>query len=115
MNYRDSTGVKKSKGPVRSHPLPLEFPGLHHLDSEEIEAVVQVLKRRSPFRYYGMESPTEVNSFESEFAAYLGVSHALAVNSGTSALHAALSALGVGPGQDAAPTAPAHAFPEAHP
>jgi len=40
----------------------------------------------------------EVAAFEDEFAAYCGVKHAIAVNTGTSALHLALLAAGVGPG-----------------
>jgi dTDP-4-amino-4,6-dideoxygalactose transaminase len=40
----------------------------------------------------------EVGAFEREFAAFCGVAHAVAVNSGTSALHLALLASGVGPG-----------------
>jgi 8-amino-3,8-dideoxy-alpha-D-manno-octulosonate transaminase len=86
--------------PVRTEPLPLEFPGVHHMDAEEIEAAVRVLKSRSPFRYYGIDLQGEVEAFESEFASFLGVKHAVAVNSGTGALHTALSALGVGPGQE---------------
>src|SRR5580693_2916909 len=86
--------------PVRTQPLPLEFPGIHHMDEEEIEAAVRVLKSRSPFRYYGIDLQGEVEAFESEFALFLGVKHAIAVNSGTGALHTALSALGVGPGQE---------------
>jgi 8-amino-3,8-dideoxy-alpha-D-manno-octulosonate transaminase len=39
-------------------------------------------------------------AFESEFASFLGVDHAVAVSSGAGALHLALSALGVGPGQE---------------
>jgi dTDP-4-amino-4,6-dideoxygalactose transaminase len=100
MNKKDSAGVTEANIPIRNEPLPLEFPGLHYMDDQEIEAAVRVLKRRSPFRYYGIDLPTEVAAFESEFAAFLGVSHALAVNSGTSGLHVALSALGVGPGQE---------------
>ncbi len=42
----------------------------------------------------------EVKAFEDEFAAYLGVAHALGVGSGTEALHIALLALGVGPGDE---------------
>lgn len=42
----------------------------------------------------------EVAAFEREFAAYCGVRHAVAVNSGTSALHLALLAAGVGPGDE---------------
>jgi dTDP-4-amino-4,6-dideoxygalactose transaminase len=42
----------------------------------------------------------EVAAFESEFAAYCGTRHAIAVNSGTSALHLSLLACGVGPGDE---------------
>ncbi len=42
----------------------------------------------------------EVAAFEKEFAAYAGVQEAVGVNSGTSALHLALLAVGVGPGDE---------------
>jgi dTDP-4-amino-4,6-dideoxygalactose transaminase len=42
----------------------------------------------------------EVAAFEERFAAYCGVRHCVAVNSGTSALHLALLAAGVGPGDE---------------
>jgi dTDP-4-amino-4,6-dideoxygalactose transaminase len=42
----------------------------------------------------------EVESFEREFAAYCGARHTVAVNSGTSALHLALLAAGVGAGDE---------------
>lgn len=86
--------------PVRTEPLPLEFPGVHHMDEEEVQAALRVLRSRSLFRYYGVDPQGEVAAFESEFAWFQGVSHALAVSSGTGALHVALSALGVGPGQE---------------
>jgi len=86
--------------PVRTKPLPLEFPGVHHMDAKEIQAAVRLLRARSPFRYYGIELQKEVEKLEAEFARFLGVKHALAVASGTGALHTALSALGVGPGQE---------------
>jgi 8-amino-3,8-dideoxy-alpha-D-manno-octulosonate transaminase len=70
------------------------------MDEEEIAAVMRVMRSRSPFRYYGIALGGEVQSFESEFAAFLGVSHCVAVTSGTGALHTALAALGVGPGQE---------------
>lgn len=42
----------------------------------------------------------EVAAFEEEFASYCGVPYAVAVNSGTSALHLALLAAGAGPGDE---------------
>lgn len=42
----------------------------------------------------------QVAEFEREFAAYCGTKHAIAVNTGTSALHLALIAAGVGPGDE---------------
>lgn len=42
----------------------------------------------------------EVAAFEEEFAAFCGVPHAVAVNSGTSALHLALLAIGIKPGDE---------------
>src|SRR5205823_10654419 len=42
----------------------------------------------------------EVSAFEEEFAANCGTRHAVGVGSGTSALHLALLALGIGPGDE---------------
>jgi dTDP-4-amino-4,6-dideoxygalactose transaminase len=42
----------------------------------------------------------EVDAFEEEFAAYCASKHAIGVNTGTSALHLALLAAGVGPGDE---------------
>lgn len=103
LNVTASNGEKlavEGGRPVRTVPLPLEFPGVHHMDEEEIEAVTAVLRSRSPFRYYGVDLQNEVEQFEADLAEFFGVPHALAVSSGTGALHAALSALGVGPGQE---------------
>jgi dTDP-4-amino-4,6-dideoxygalactose transaminase len=41
-----------------------------------------------------------VTQFEQSFAAYCGVEHAIALNTGTSALHVALLAAGIGPGDE---------------
>ena len=62
---------------------------------EEIrEAVDQVLENA-----HYILGP-EVASFEQNFAAFCGARHAVGVNSGTSALHLALLAAGVGPGDE---------------
>ena len=63
------------------------------LDAEENEPDAGVF-----FRYYNDRS--KVVEFENEFAAKMGVPHALAVNSGTSALIAAMIAAGIGPGDE---------------
>lgn len=61
---------------------------------EEIEGVTRVLRS-------GMfaQGPV-VAEFEKRFAEYCGAGHAVAVNSGTAALHAALAAAGIGPGDE---------------
>lgn len=70
------------------------------MDEQEVEAVVRVLRARSTFRYYGLDPQRETETFESEFAEFIGVKYALAAGSGTGALHTALAALDVGPGQE---------------
>ena len=61
---------------------------------EEIRAVEGVL--RSGVLTQG----TKVKKFEGMFAAYIGVKYAVATNSGTSALHAALLGSGIGAGDE---------------
>lgn len=48
----------------------------------------------------GFANGPAVARFEEDFARYLGVKHVIAVNSGTTALQAALLGAGVGPGDD---------------
>lgn len=50
----------------------------------------------------------QLKAFEAEFAAFCGTKHAIGVGSGTAALHLALAAVGVGPGDVVA--VPAHTF-----
>jgi cystathionine beta-lyase/cystathionine gamma-synthase len=81
----EETALEGGK-PARSEPLPLEFPGAQHYDQQEVDAVVRVLKSRSPYRNYGLDPQREVGNFEKEFATFLGVPYAVAVSSGTGAL-----------------------------
>lgn len=86
--------------PVRTAPLPWELPGAHWIGEEEAELVGRVVRAQSPFRYYGADPQHMVDTLEAEFAARLGLRHALAVNCGTQALHICLAAMGVGPGDE---------------
>ena len=63
--------------------------GRQSLDDEDVKAVVETL--RSDFLTQG----PKINEFEQAVASYCGASHAVAVNSATSALHLACLALGV--------------------
>ena len=61
---------------------------------EEVAAVREVLLSGN------YVSGAKVEEFEKKFAEYIGVKHAVAVNSGTAALHIALQALGIGKGDE---------------
>jgi perosamine synthetase len=64
------------------------------ISDEEIEEVVKVLK--SGFIAQG----PKVAEFEEKFAEYIGVEHAVATSSGTTALHLALLSLGIEKGDE---------------
>jgi dTDP-4-amino-4,6-dideoxygalactose transaminase len=64
------------------------------MDEQEAEAA-----RRAILSGWVTQGP-EVAAFEREFAEAVGTSHACAVSSCTTALHVALAALGVGPGDE---------------
>jgi UDP-4-amino-4,6-dideoxy-N-acetyl-beta-L-altrosamine transaminase len=66
--------------------------GRQDVTAADIAAVTEAL--RSPFLTQGPVVPR----FEAALAAYTGATHAVAVNSATSALHIACLALGLGPG-----------------
>ena len=66
--------------------------GRQHITQADIEAVVDVLQ--SDFLTQGPKVP----AFERAVADKVGAKHAVAVNSGTSALHVACLSLGLGPG-----------------
>lgn len=76
---------------ARSEFLPFAPPTI---GAEEIDAVVDTL--RSPW----LSTGPKTQRFEREFAAFLGASEAVAFNSCTAALHTALVALKIGPGDE---------------
>ena len=71
--------------------IPIAAPWL---GEEEIAAVSRPLRRG------WLTQGPEVAAFEREFAEYVGAAHACAVSSCTTALHLALRAAGVGPGDE---------------
>ncbi|MFB3917616.1 MAG: UDP-4-amino-4,6-dideoxy-N-acetyl-beta-L-altrosamine transaminase [Terriglobales bacterium] len=75
--------------------MPKVLPyGRHWLDDDDIQAVIEVL--RSDWLTTG----PKVEAFEQALAQTAGTAHAVAVSSGTAALHAAMYAIGVGPGDE---------------
>ncbi|MEZ4365057.1 MAG: UDP-4-amino-4,6-dideoxy-N-acetyl-beta-L-altrosamine transaminase [Kofleriaceae bacterium] len=77
--------------PVRATPLPY---GRQSIDDADVAAVAEAL--RSDWLTTG----PRVAAFERAFAEVAGVAHAVAVSSGTAALHATMHALGLGPGDE---------------
>lgn len=87
--------------PTSKRPLiPYEWPGAYYFGDEERAAVTKVLEARSPFRYYGHDLQHYADQLEAAYRRRLGRAHALAVNSGTSALSIAMAMLDVGPGDE---------------
>ncbi|MDP8293131.1 MAG: aminotransferase class I/II-fold pyridoxal phosphate-dependent enzyme [Candidatus Orphnella occulta] len=64
-----------------------------HMGGEEMKFVHAAFKSN----YIAPLGP-QVDAFEKEFAKYTGISYAVAVSSGTAAMHLALRSLGIGPG-----------------
>lgn len=77
--------------PVRKERLPY---GCQWLDEDDIAAVVEVLHSD------WLTTGPKVEEFERAFADLVGAREAVAVSSGTAALHAAMYAIGIGPGDE---------------
>jgi len=85
---------------ISAHPV---------ITDDEIQAVTEVLQSGRLSGFIGHKGSSilgseqsfyggiKVRQFEKEFAEYFGVKHAVTFNSGTSALHAACIACGIGP------------------
>ena len=87
--------------PARQRPDPPMFPGGMLIDETEEAAVLEVLRTKRLFRYYGpVEGPSKADQLEEAFARHMGVRHAVAVTSGTAALVSGLIGIGVGPGDE---------------
>jgi dTDP-4-amino-4,6-dideoxygalactose transaminase len=77
--------------PVRADRLPFHRP---RIEEDEIAEVVETL------RGGWLTTGPRTKRFEREFAEYVGTEHALAVNSATGAMHLALEAIGLKPGDE---------------
>jgi dTDP-4-amino-4,6-dideoxygalactose transaminase len=96
---RLATAAQPARGAVRAEFLPFHRP---LVDDDDVAGVVATL--RSGWLTTG---PT-TKRFEEAFAQALGVRAAIAVNSGTAAMHLALRVLGIQPGDDV--VVPAYTF-----
>lgn len=77
--------------PVRQTLLPY---GRQWLDDDDIAAVIEVLRSE------WLTTGPKVNEFERVFADFAGAREAVGVSSGTAALHAAMYAIGIKPGDE---------------
>jgi dTDP-4-amino-4,6-dideoxygalactose transaminase len=78
------------------HMLNTPFSPWPSFSQEEAEAIQRALLSNRVNYWTG----TETREFEKEFAAWCGVSHAVAVANGTLALDLSLKAVGIGPGDE---------------
>src|SRR6184192_4805933 len=90
----EASSAKRSSLAAAMAAVPLFATSLepHH------QALTEALARVVPTERFILGP--EVEAFEEELAAYLGVRHCVGVANGTDALAIALRALGVGPGDD---------------
>lgn len=92
---RSNTGQSRlalhGGSPIRTNNLPY---GRQEIDEEDIAAVVDVL--RSDWLTTG----PQIAQFEYDFASATSAKYAVALSSGTAALHAAMYAIGIKPGDE---------------
>lgn len=85
--------------------IPVPLRGFHSIGEDELAAASEVIRGGVLSAYIGAPGPgfmggPKVQHFEAQAAAYFGVKHAIAVNSWTSGLIAAVGAIGLEPGDE---------------
>lgn len=78
-------------------------PGYYWIGKEEEEELISLIRARYLFRYGEANDPSfqhRVKTLEEEVAKKFGAKYSLAVSSGTAALITAMSAAGIGPGDE---------------
>src|SRR5258708_17748104 len=78
---------------------------MYVVGQDEIDALARVINAKALFRY-GIGS--ECDRFEARYASYLGTAHFMLAASGSNALAAAMTAAGLGPGDEV--LIPAHTY-----
>ncbi|MGH9877843.1 MAG: DegT/DnrJ/EryC1/StrS family aminotransferase, partial [Nitrososphaerales archaeon] len=78
--------------PVRSTKPPIIEADV--FEEEELQALLEVAKQKK------LRRAEAAADYERTIAQWFGVRHALAVSSGTTSLHIALAAFGIGPGDE---------------
>ncbi|MCD6362124.1 MAG: DegT/DnrJ/EryC1/StrS family aminotransferase [Armatimonadetes bacterium] len=82
--------------PVRTDPWPARI----QIDDREIDAVMQLMNAARDGGAFDRYGGTEVDTYEQEFAEYMGTKFATACSAGTASIHAALGALRLEPGSE---------------
>src|SRR4051812_9489714 len=87
--------------PAKTLPDPPMFPGGMLIGQEEEDAVLEVLRSKRLYRYYGPQAgPSKAAELERSFSAVMNSQYSQAVTSGTAALICALRGVGVGAGDE---------------
>ena len=86
---------------AKTTPNPPMYPGGLEIGEEEKKQILEVLDNKYLFRYYGpADCESKVRALETQFAQKVGAKYALATSSCTGALITALTACGIGPGDE---------------
>ena len=87
--------------PAKQNPDPPMYPGGMAIAAEEEAAVMEVMRAKRLFRYFGPgEAESQASQLEQTFAEMKGARYANAVTSGTAALICGLHGIGIGPGDE---------------
>ncbi len=87
--------------PAKQSPDPPMYPGGMAIADEEEAQVLEVLRAKRLFRYYGPgKEDSKATQLEQAFAAKKGSKYSVAVTSGTASLVCGLHGIGVGPGDE---------------
>jgi 8-amino-3,8-dideoxy-alpha-D-manno-octulosonate transaminase len=100
MNPQEPLAIQGGK-PALTRPMPEMYPGGMRIGLEEEQAVLEVIRTKRLFRYYGpSEGPSKVEELEQSFSQFMGSRYGMAVTSGCAALMCGLVGLGIGPGDE---------------